>query len=331
MGRKSALPPFDRVLARLAAQQYGVVSHEQLLALGLGAHGITERLGTGRLHRVHRGVYSVGHPVLRREAVWLAAVLACGAGAVLSHRDAAALWELRPDDSAAVDVTVPSQNGRRRRRGLEVHRSARLSSAEITVRHGIPVTTVARTLLDLADVLPRQALKRALDQAEYRRLFDLTALRAVVDANPGRRGALVLRLAQAPPELTRSPLEERFLALVERYGLPRPRVAVDLDGYVADFLWPAEKLIVETDGLRAHGTRAGMEGDRRRDRRLLVAGYRTVRLTPTALASEGASIAAELRAILGQPDTSSARRPARRRRASSKSATRARTSSARDR
>jgi hypothetical protein len=160
--------------------------------------------------------------VLRREACWLAAVLACGPGAVLSHRSAAALWEIAADSATAVDVTVPSQNGRRRRPGIRIHRSGRLSPAEVTVHLGIPVTTVARTLLDLADVASRQSLKRAIDESEYRRRFDLQALLAVVEGNPGRRGARLLTLAQRPPELTRSELERRFLELVERHGLPRP-------------------------------------------------------------------------------------------------------------
>ena len=127
MTTKSALPPVDRLIAEIAARQWGLITRTQLLDLGVGAQGIVERVRTGRLHRVHRGVYSVGHAVLRREAYWLAAVLACGPGAVLSHRSAAALWEIAADSATAVDVTVPSQNGRRRRRGIRIHRSGRLS------------------------------------------------------------------------------------------------------------------------------------------------------------------------------------------------------------
>ena len=291
-------PSVDRLIAELAAGQWGLITRTQLLDLGVGAQGIVDRVRTGRLHRIHRGVYSVGHRVLRREAYWLAAVLACGPGAVLSHRSAAALWEIAADSATAVDVTVPSQNGRRRRPGIRIHRSGRLSPAEVTVHLGIPVTTVARTLLDYADVASQPSLKRAIDESEYRRHFDLTALLAVVKGNPGRRGARLLKLAQRPPELTRSELETRFLDPVERHGLPRPLVAAELENYTADFLWPHAKLIVETDGLASHGTRTAMERDRRRDRRLLAAGYRTVRLTREALEREEGAVADQLRALL---------------------------------
>jgi hypothetical protein len=301
MTTKCALPSVDRLIAEIADRQYGLVTWEQLLGLGVGKQGIVERVRSGRLHRVHRGVYSVGHGVLRREAHWLAAVLACGSGAVLSHRSAAALWEIAADSTTAVDVTVPTQNGRRGRRGIRVHRSGRLSPAEVTVQEGIPVTTVARTLLDYADVASQPSLKRAIDESEYRRRFDLRAVRAVVDGNPGRRGALLLGLAQRPPELTRSELETLFLALVERHALPRPLVGAKLGSYTADFLWPHARLIVETDGLASHGTWTALERDRRRDRRLLAAGYRTVRLTREALEREGSAVADELRALLCQP------------------------------
>ena len=145
--------------------------------LGFGAHGIAEWVRTGRLVRVHQGVYAYGHDRLRIEGRWLAAVMACGHGAVLSHRDAAQLWELRQSSSAVIDVTVPSRAGRIRRRGVRVHRSGRLAPDEVTTRSGIPVTTVARTLLDLADVLDSQALRRAVTEAEYTGRFDPTSLR----------------------------------------------------------------------------------------------------------------------------------------------------------
>jgi predicted transcriptional regulator of viral defense system len=160
MDTKGAQPPLDVRLAALAKRQHGVVSLGQLLDLGLSLKGIAERVRTGRLHRIHRGVYAVSPARLRTEGYWLAAVLACGPGAVLSHRSAASLWELRAAAAPAIDVTVPSRSGRKRRRGIRVHRSSRLTAEEVMTREGIPVTTVARTLLDLADVLPSQALKR---------------------------------------------------------------------------------------------------------------------------------------------------------------------------
>jgi hypothetical protein len=298
MGTESALPPVDGRLAELARRQYGVLARSQLSELGVGPHGIAERVRTGRLHRIHRGVYSLGHTRLRREAYWLAAVLAGGPGAVLSHRSAAALWELRPSTAAAIDVTVPSQHGRRPPRGVRMHRSGRLGDSEVTICDGIRVTTVARTLLDLADVLPQQALKRAVDEAEYQGKLDFASLLAVVEGNPGRRGPLLLALGQDPPELTRSRLEQSFLAFCRRHHLPIPAVGARIEGFEVDFAWPPARLVVETDGLAAHRTRHAMERDRVRDRRLLLAGYRTVRLTVRALRDEPNEVAADLRALL---------------------------------
>jgi very-short-patch-repair endonuclease len=257
-----------------------------VVELGFGTRGISDWVRGGRLHRLHRGIYAFGHDRLRIEGHWLAAVLACGPGAVLSHRDAAQLWELRHSQSALIDVTVPSQNGRIRRRGVRVHRSGRIGPAEVTVRHGIPVTTVARTLLDLADVLPRQALRRAVTEAEYTGRFDLTALNAVVESNPGRRTRKLREAAGATPHRTRSPLEDRFLALLDRHGVEEPRSGVWIEGYEVDFVWTRAGLVVELDGAAAHGTREAVRRDRKRDRVLWRAGYRTMRLTDDALDAE---------------------------------------------
>jgi very-short-patch-repair endonuclease len=291
-------------LAAVAARQYGVLARSQVLGAGVGPTGIEERLRTGRLRALHRGVYALGHRELKREGHWLAAVLACGPGAVLSHVDAAALWNVRPSASALVHVTVPSRAGRKQRKGVRVHRSGRLGAGQVTVHDGIPVTTLARTLLDLADVVGRETLKRAIDEAEYQRLLDMAALIAVVESNPGRRAARLLRAAQGPAEMTKSQLERRFLALVDRHGLPRPKVNSRIEGYEVDFAWPDAKLIVETDGFAAHGTRRAFENDRLRDRRLGRAGYRTVRLTPRAMAYP-AEIAADVEAFLSRPRVSS--------------------------
>jgi Transcriptional regulator, AbiEi antitoxin/Protein of unknown function (DUF559) len=286
MKGKSDSPSVDGRLAAVAARQYGVVTRAQVLAAGIGATGLEERVRTGRLPRLHRGVYAVGHEQLRRQGHWLAAVLAYGPGAVLSHQTAAALWEIRPSASSVIQVTVPTQNGRVRRKGVRIHRSGRVAPGEVTVMEGIPVTTLARTLLDLADVLPRQDLKRALHESEYRHLFDLTSITAVVHANPGRRGRRLLTLAQGPPQLTRSELEQRFLALIERHGLPDPVAGAWLEGYEVDFLWPDAKLAIELDGFDAHVTRAAFQRDREKDRRLTRAGYRPIRVTALDLRDE---------------------------------------------
>jgi very-short-patch-repair endonuclease len=286
----------------IAERQYGVISRSQLLAVGIGETGVRERLRTHRLIRLHRGVFAVGHRVLRRQGHLLAAVMACGPGAVLSHASAAALWNYA---------------GRVKRSGVRVHRSGRLSPDEITVHERIPLTTVARTLLDLADVLPAQALKRAVNEEEYLRLLDMTSLIAAVQNNPGRRGAKLPRAAQGPPDLTQSDLEQRFLELVARHGLPRPHVNTRIAGYEVDFAWPDAALIVETDGFAAHGTRKAFVADRLRDRRLRRAGFEVVRLTSDDLAYE-AEIVADVEALLSRSRVSS--KPPRRASTSSASA-----------
>jgi very-short-patch-repair endonuclease len=309
MGTESAPPesedPIDGRLAALAERQHGVVSREQLRRLGLGEHGIARRVRSGRLHRLYRGVYSVGHPVLGREGRWMAAVLAGGPGAVLSHASAGSLWDIRASGATRIDVTIPQRGGRRERPGLRVHRSRRLGRHEVTLRRRIPVTTLARTLLDLADVLDAQALKRVVDEAEYLRLLDMAAVHSAIARNPGRAGAKLTRAARGPLELTRSAAESLFLAVVERHGLPRPRVGVEVGGYEVDFYWPDANLIVELDGFAAHGTRKRFENDRRRDRRLARAGLQTIRLTPTALSYEEDAIAEELGALTSRSRASS--------------------------
>ena len=282
MERKSALP----TLGEVARRQWGVVTLAQLTEFGLRDRGVTEWVRDGRLHRLHRGIYAYGHDRLRVEGRWLAAVLACGPGAALSHRSAAQLWEVRQNTAGLIEVTVPSQNGRSKRAGIRLHRSGRLAPEEVTVRSGIPVTTVARTLLDLADVLAPQALKRAITEAEYRRRFDLTTLIAVVQSNPGRRGAKVMRAAEQAGHRTRSPLEDRFLAFIDGWGVEEAESGVWLEGYEVDFLWRRAGLVVELDGAAEHGTRDAVRRDRRRDRELWRAGFRTMRLTDDALDAE---------------------------------------------
>jgi hypothetical protein len=277
--RKSAQPS----LGEVARRQWGVLTLAQLNEFGLRDRGISDWVRVGRLHRLYRGTYAYGHDRLRLEGRWLAAVMACGCGAALSHRDAAQLWELRQSYSGVVDVTVPSRNGRIKRRGIRIHRSGRLAPEEVTERQGIPVTTVARTPLDLTDVLAPQALRRAVTEAEYRNRFDLTPLIAVVDNNPGRRGAKLMRAVEAAGHRTRSALEDRFLAFVERWGVEEPESNVWLDGHEVDFLWRKVGLVVEMDGAAEHGTRHAVNGDRLRDRVLWRRGIRLIRLTSEAL------------------------------------------------
>jgi very-short-patch-repair endonuclease len=217
-------------------------------------------------------------------------------------------------------VTVPSRNGRKRQAGIRVHRSGRLRRDEVTVKNGIPVTTVARTLLDLADVLDRQALKRVITEAEYLNRLDMAALNAVVSANPGRRSAKLMEEAAGRRHRTRSKLEQRFLRLLERHRVEEPETGIWIEGYETDFLWRAAHLVVELDGLAAHRTTAAMKGDRRRDRILWRAGFRTMRLTEDELDEPEAVLDALAHAGVSVPSRSRVpSKPPRRSRTSSAS------------
>jgi very-short-patch-repair endonuclease/predicted transcriptional regulator of viral defense system len=292
------LPATPRI-SDLAGRQYGVVSRAQLEDLGLTQSAIAWAMKEGRLHRLHRGVYAVGHTVLKAEGRWLAAVLASGPGAVLSHAAAAVLWELRASASARIDVTVASATTRRAPKGVVVHRTRR--PIESTTRHGIPVTTPMRTLADLAGIIPPRALDKALEQAEALRLLDVRAIDDVADANPGRAGpALVRRLVRAHDlgTFTRSDLEAAFLALCRRHGLPPPTVNSYVERMEVDFSWPAHRLVAEVDGFRYHGTRAAFERDRARDATLTAAGWRVVRFTDRQVRRDAATVAQRLERLL---------------------------------
>jgi putative AbiEi antitoxin of type IV toxin-antitoxin system/uncharacterized protein DUF559 len=300
MRPKLVQDPPDRRVAALAADQYGVVSASQLCAAGLSREQIKRRLRSGRLLPVHRGVYAVGHPLLGSQGRWLAAVLACGEGAVLSHRSAAVLWGLRPTASATVDVSIASRSGRSRE-GIAIHRPSVLPFEEITSRDGIPATTPARTLLDLATVVGRSDLERAMQAAERLRLFDLGALRDVLTRHAGRAGTpLVAAVLEqyAEPTFTRSELERRVLELCGVHGLPSPAANVWVADYEVDFLWRAQNLIAEADSRRFHATRAAFERDRARDARLTALGYRVVRFTYRQVERESASVAGLLSRLL---------------------------------
>jgi predicted transcriptional regulator of viral defense system len=290
----------DEGVAGLAERQHGVVSRSQLTELGLGRGAINRRIQRRRLHVVHPGVYAVGHRRLTVQGRWMAAVLAAGPGAVLSHRDAAALVGLRPSARRLIEVSAPR---RCRRPGIHAH-VACLPPDEVTTHDGIPVTTVARTLLDLAAVLPRQQLKRAMEQAEVLRLADDTSVDALLARYPRRSGTAALReirRAGLTKTVTRSEFEERFLALLDAYDLPRPMVNCVVEGLEVDFHWPEQRLIVELDGRAAHHTTTAFERDRARDRALQTAGWRVVRITWRQLHRESARIAADLLRLLSMP------------------------------
>jgi very-short-patch-repair endonuclease len=276
VGAKVANSDPDALIARVAARQHGVVSLTQLAAAGIHRRGVGRRAHAGRLHRIHRGVYAVGHPGLSQEGKWMAAVLAFGAGAVISHRSAAALWRMLPIPSL-IEVTVPGDAGLAKRSGIILHRSTTLLPSHTTRQAAIPVTKPARTLMDLRRVVPSERFAAALRQAEYRRLpisnhFDT--------------------------DHTRSELEARFLGLCRRNRLPVPAVNVRVGRFVVDFLWRAERLIVETDGYRSHGSYQAFEDDRARELELELLGFRVRRFTWAQVTREGALVVKALRTAL---------------------------------
>jgi hypothetical protein len=276
----------EAVIARIAAGQHEQITTAQLLDAGLSETAIRNRVRTRRLYRVHRGVLSVGRPPVRSEEHWMAAVLACGESAALSHASGAANLGIRASAATTVDVTSPTGRGRRLP-GIRVHRS-RLEPWEVTVVNGIPTTTCARTLLDLAEVLHPGALSKALDQAEIERLLDLVDLRRVLAHNQGRCGVRPLRtlLASLDPQTkrTRNHFERALYMLCEKASLPLP-----------------ERLVLETDGFETHSTRQAFERDRAKDALLLRAGYRVIRVTWRQLVREPSIVAATIRAGLARP------------------------------
>jgi very-short-patch-repair endonuclease len=293
-GRESGA---DWAIGALAEDQHGVVSRGQLLELGCDRGLITHRLKRGALRQVHRGVYTMGHRLLSQQGRWMAAVLACGPDAVLSHRAAAALWGMR--GGAWVEVTV--RNGLRGRVGFEVHR-ANLPPDERTTHRGIPTTTVPRTLLDLSAVVATRHLRSALREAEHRQLTDPLSLHDLVARYPRRPGLKAIRSllneASIGARIIRSELEERFQDFVIRAGLPLPQTNVVIEGYEVDCVWPGQRLIVELDGHATHSPAHAFELDRSRDRRLEAAGWRVIRITWRQLEQEPELVEADLRRLL---------------------------------
>ncbi|HUG40216.1 MAG TPA: type IV toxin-antitoxin system AbiEi family antitoxin domain-containing protein [Longimicrobiales bacterium] len=279
----------DRITA-LALTRHGVVTRAQLLEAGLSPKMVDARARSGRLRRVHRGVFLLGHLRGRLEPPWapeMAAALASGPGSTVSHASAGGIWEVapRPPRAAPVDITMPPGRAPVRRGGIRAHRGTdRLPDDGATV-HGIPVTSAARTLLDLAGVLHAAALERAIATAERRRLIDVRDLRRMAYRHGGRPGAPLLRAVlgrdgdDGRAGFTRSEAEARFVAMVREGGLPLPETNVVVRGYEVDALWRAEGLAVEVDGHAFHGSRRSIRNDHRRDADLLAAGIRVMRVT----------------------------------------------------
>jgi hypothetical protein len=272
---KSGNPPDVRI-AGIAARQHGLIALAQLRAAGLDDPAVLRRVRAGRLHRIGRGVYSVGHASLSQEGRWLAAVMEAGEGAALSHLAAAKLWEIWRRRVNTVDVLSP-----RRSRSPYVHRTRHLDPRDITKRNGIPVTMVARTLVDLTDVLTAEQLANVIHEAAFRQRFSEPATRAAMERAHGRRNLLVLeealRAHAGGSAGSKSGREDRFLQLVREHGLPEPLVNTDLHGIEVDFHWPELKLCVEVDGPGHQRPRTQRE-DAERDQRLTAAGYRVIRV-----------------------------------------------------
>jgi very-short-patch-repair endonuclease len=289
-------------IAALAKRQHGVVSRAQLIDLGIGRRAIQRRLESGRLRRIHRGVYAVGHRVVSREGQWMAAVLAGGKGAVLSHESAAALWELRARRGRQIDVTVGKHA---ERPGIRFHR-AQLDPTEVTQRKGIPVTTPERTIIDIAATLTPSQLERAIRQAEYEHLTTLATLTSCLSSRHAGRGAKALRkalaLADSGKGITRKELERRFRAFTRKYALPPPDTNVQMrigDRWIeADCVWHDDRLMVELDSRAAHHNVHAFESDRARDRALQAAGWKVIRITWRQLTEERDAIAAHLYSLL---------------------------------
>ena len=288
-------PGRDWMIATLATMQYGVVSRRQLLAAGIGAGAIETRLKRHQLHPLHRGVYAVGHTALVPLAREMAAVLACGPSAALSHYSAAWLWGLLEMAYDLIDVTVGRSS--HKRPGVRVHRSRTLGPEDVRTHRGIPVTAPARTLLDLAEVASARELERAFAEAITQRLTTHAALAAAVENARGHRGAGRLRdllTRGEEPALTRSEAEDRLLALVREAGLPSPAVNTRLGAHLVDFHWRDRNLVAEVDGYRFHSSRGAFERDRRRDADLNAAGFRVLRITWRQLAEEPMAVIARL-------------------------------------
>lgn len=277
-------PAPDTRIAEVARRQHGAVSIGQLRAAGLSDGAVSKRCRSGRLHRLHRGVYAVGHIAPSTKRRWMAAVLAFpetsesdDRRAVLSHHSAAALWGLLPPEDGPVDISLPSRSGRQKRQGIRVHRPESLEPSETTRRHGIPITSPARTLADLRSAVSRGEFRRAVRQAEF------------------------LGLATGPgvdSDKTRSELERRFLWLCHRHRLPAPAVNMQVGALTVDFCWVEERLIVETDGYKYHRGRAAFEDDRERDLMLRALGYEVQRLSHRQVFHESTQVATVLHAAL---------------------------------
>jgi len=305
-GRKGAADrrvDVEQAIMELASRQHGVVTRSQLVHAGVSPDVVDRRVKAKRLRAMHRGVYVVG-PLLAPHAQEMAAVLVCGEGGALSHWSAAALWQLWPKGDGRVSMEVSTPGGAHPRvAGVRVHRVRSLQSDEVTKLDGIPITTVARTLLDLAGVAGQRELERVLGQALSLGLVNHADMLSFLARNSRRPGTSRLRALlenEAQPALTRSKAEERFLALIRKAQLPNPSVNVTVAGYRVDIFWRTERFVVEIDGFAFHSSAQKFEGDRRRDAEFAAAGLRVMRVTWRQLVREPEAVIARLAQALAR-------------------------------
>jgi very-short-patch-repair endonuclease len=286
----------DHEVARVAGAQRGVITATQLAAAGLSRHAVAHRLRTGRLHRLSTGIYLVGRASLEPLAAETAVVLSFDGDAVVSHASAAAVWGLIESPPALVTVTLVGCPGRTRPRAL-VHHTSDLDPRDVRFCRGLPVTAPARTLLDFASITPDGELERAVAEARVQRLLRPGDLEDVLQRTPRRKGSRRLRAmlaAERDPAFTRRAAERRLLGLLRASQLPDPVVNGRVLGHEVDFHWPAQRLVVETDGHQFHGHRRAFERDRRRDQQLVAAGWRVMRITWRQLTTEPLAVLARL-------------------------------------
>jgi very-short-patch-repair endonuclease len=292
MASKSA----QKMARALARRQHWVVTRRQLLALGFTAREIRHRVERGRLHPIHAGVYAVDRAEIGREGYLIAAVLACGDRAAVSHDSAAELWEIRPPHRGLIHVSVPAGGTNPRRPRIKVHRRTSIST---TRRNGIPVTSPIDTLVDIALRLSEAQLERAINEAANRDLVDPERLRAHLPARHGTR--LVARLLDRDTYVvTDTRLEQHLLRIARRAGLPVPQTQRRLDGGRVDFCWPELMLIVEADSLRFHRTAAQQRADRLRDQKHAAAGFTTLRFTHWQIFHDPDHVVSTLASVAGR-------------------------------
>ncbi len=283
----------ERAIARVAGRQDNVIAREQLVAAGLGRGAIAHRVRAGWMRRLYHAVFLIGPAPPSLMARARAAAMSCEPDAVISHRTASELYGLLPERSDEIDVTVVARNPKSRE-GIRLHRAAAFGPGEVRKMRGIPVTSVARAICDMAATESRRDVEDAYQEALYRRIVTPGALAAIIKREPRRRGAPVIRALIEDPRMTRSERERALLKLLAQAQLPKPLTNVRLHGQLVDAYWPEHGLVLEFDGWQAHGHRSAFESDRKRDQVMVAHGLRVIRVTDRQLKREPVAVAARI-------------------------------------